>query len=118
MKSASYLDLLRGRAQELPDVRSKIVRVFVSSTFTGKQSFLRTEKDLSFLVDTLAERDSLIENIFPKLKDYCREKYGLEFQVCRLAFVFEIDLFSCSIFCSMRICDGEFKQNQPIIMEK
>ena len=31
--------------------------------------------------DTLTERDSLIENIFPKLKDYCREKYGLEFQV-------------------------------------
>ena len=31
--------------------------------------------------DTLAERDSLIECVFPKLKDYCREKYGLEFQV-------------------------------------
>ena len=80
--------------------------------------FEEREKDLSFLADTLAERDSLIENIFPKLKDYCREKYGLEFQVCRLAFVFEIELFSCSTFCSMRICDGEFKQNQPIIMEK
>ncbi|CAF4146694.1 unnamed protein product, partial [Adineta steineri] len=64
MKSAYYLDVLRGRCQELPDVRSKIVRVFVSSTFT----------------DTLAERDSLIENIFPKLKDYCRQQYGLEFQ--------------------------------------
>ena len=34
-----------------------------------------------FILDTLAERDSFIENIFPKLKDYCREKYGLEFQV-------------------------------------
>jgi len=65
MQSTYYLDLLRGRSQELPDVRSKVVRVFVSSTFT----------------DTLAERDSLIENAFPKLKDYCREKYGLEFQV-------------------------------------
>ncbi|CAF4750594.1 unnamed protein product [Rotaria sp. Silwood1] len=64
MKSSYYLDILRGRSQQLPDVRSKIVRVFVSSTFT----------------DTLTERDSLIENIFPKLKDYCREKYGLEFQ--------------------------------------
>ncbi|CAF3192537.1 unnamed protein product [Rotaria sp. Silwood2] len=29
---------------------------------------------------TLNERDSLIETVFPKLKDYCREKYGLEFQ--------------------------------------
>ncbi|CAF3724767.1 unnamed protein product [Rotaria socialis] len=64
MKSSYYLDILRGRSQQLPDVRSKIVRIFVSSTFT----------------DTLTERDSLIENIFPKLKDYCREKYGLEFQ--------------------------------------
>ncbi|CAF4090255.1 unnamed protein product [Adineta steineri] len=64
MKSAYDLDVLRGRCQELPDVRSKMVRVFVSSTFT----------------DTLAERDSLIENIFPKLKDYCRQQYGLEFQ--------------------------------------
>ena len=35
MKSSYYLDLLRGRSQELPDVRSKVVRVFVSSTFTG-----------------------------------------------------------------------------------
>ncbi|UJR16165.1 hypothetical protein I4U23_003075 [Adineta vaga] len=64
MKSSYYFDVLRGRSQELPDVRSKVVRVFVSSTFT----------------DTLAERDSLIENIFPKLKDYCRQQYGLEFQ--------------------------------------
>lgn len=83
MKSSYYLDLLRGRAQELPDVRSKVVRVFVSSTFTGDGSSSRkTFLSHCFLLDTLAERDSLIENIFPKLKDYCREKYGLEFQVC------------------------------------
>jgi hypothetical protein len=37
-------------------------------------------------VDTLSERDSLIDNVFPKLKDYCREKYGLEFQVSRNKF--------------------------------
>ncbi|CAF2516523.1 unnamed protein product [Rotaria sp. Silwood2] len=61
MKSSYYLDILRGRSQQLPDVRSKI------------------NQKLHFL-DTLTERDSLIENIFPKLKDYCREKYGLEFQ--------------------------------------
>lgn len=35
MKSSYYLDTLRGRSQELPGVRSKVVRVFVSSTFTG-----------------------------------------------------------------------------------
>ncbi|CAF1385440.1 unnamed protein product [Adineta ricciae] len=57
-------DLLHGRCENLPDVRSKIVRVFISSTFS----------------DTLSERDSLIDTVFPRLKDYCREKYGLEFQ--------------------------------------
>ncbi|CAF4641417.1 unnamed protein product [Rotaria sp. Silwood2] len=64
MESSCHIDVLRGRCQELPETRSKIVRVFVSSTFS----------------DTLSERDSLIDNVFPKLKDYCREKYGLEFQ--------------------------------------
>ncbi|CAF3962519.1 unnamed protein product [Rotaria sordida] len=64
MQSINYIDLLRGRCQNLPDVRSKVVRVFLSSTFS----------------DTLSERDSLIDTVFPKLKDYCREKYGLEFQ--------------------------------------
>ncbi|CAF4272884.1 unnamed protein product, partial [Adineta steineri] len=59
------MDVLRGRYQKLPEVRSKVVRVFISSTFS----------------DTLSERDSLIDTVFPKLKDYCREKYGLEFQV-------------------------------------
>ncbi|UJR18077.1 hypothetical protein I4U23_004977 [Adineta vaga] len=64
MEFLNETDLLRGRCEDLPDVRSKIIRVFISSTFS----------------DTLCERDSLIENVFPKLKDYCREKYGLEFQ--------------------------------------
>ncbi|CAF1355188.1 unnamed protein product [Rotaria magnacalcarata] len=64
MNVSDNIDILRGRCQELPEVRSKVVRVFISSTFS----------------DTLSERDSLIENVFPKLKDYCREKYGLEFQ--------------------------------------
>ena len=117
MKSTYYLDLLRGRAQELPDVRSKIVRVFVSSTFTGNYVLLFRKICSShcFLSDTLAERDSLIENIFPKLKDYCREKYGLEFQVCS-SFSFTIEYFLFTF--SMPICDGEFKRNLRIIMEK
>lgn len=89
MKSTHYLDLLRGRTQDLPAVRSKVVRVFLSSTFTGTFSFesfdtfidgfIRLNK--RFVSDTLVERDSLIENVFPQLKDYCRQKYGLEFQV-------------------------------------
>lgn len=36
MESIYDVDLLRGRYQELPEVRSKVVRVFVSSTFSGQ----------------------------------------------------------------------------------
>ena len=50
--------------------------------------FTRLERERNSDLDTLTERDSLIENIFPKLKDYCREKYGLEFQVCSSTPVF------------------------------
>ena len=82
MKTSYHTDLLRGRCQDLPDVRSKVVRVFISSTFSGTNHTLLQTSSHPTHLDTLAERDSLIENVFPKLKDYCREKYGLEFQVC------------------------------------
>ena len=35
---------------------------------------------ISFL-DTTLERNALMENVYPKLKEYLRENYGLEFQV-------------------------------------
>ena len=31
--------------------------------------------------DTGAERQALKENVYPKLREFCRENYGLEFQV-------------------------------------
>ncbi|XP_014665918.1 PREDICTED: uncharacterized protein LOC106807919 [Priapulus caudatus] len=49
----------------LPAVSSNIVRVFLSSTFT----------------DTQVERNALMETVYPRLKQYCRETHGLEFQV-------------------------------------
>ena len=33
------------------------------------------------LADMEQERNSLMTNIFPLLKDYCRERYNVEFQV-------------------------------------
>lgn len=27
------------------------------------------------------ERNTLMEKVYPRLKDYCRERHGLEFQV-------------------------------------
>lgn len=28
------------------------------------------------------ERNTLMAKCYPRIKDYCREKHGLEFQVC------------------------------------
>ncbi|RWS26802.1 NACHT and WD repeat domain-containing protein 2-like protein, partial [Leptotrombidium deliense] len=54
-----------GSLHDLPVVNSKVVRIFTSSTFT----------------DMSMERNYLMQNVYPKLKDYCKEKFGLEFQV-------------------------------------
>lgn len=34
--------------------------------------------------DTSMERNTLMATVYPKLKEYCREKHGLEFQVGKL----------------------------------
>ena len=62
------VDLINGNYENVPSLKKKIVRIFISSTFT----------------DTTAERDYLIENIFPKLKDYCKAIHDLDFQVSLL----------------------------------
>ena len=36
--------------------------------------------ELTF-ADTTLERNALMRNVYPRLKDFCREKHGLEFQV-------------------------------------
>ena len=46
-------------------ISTKVVRIFTSSTFT----------------DMLMERNTLMEYVYPKIKEYCREKHGLEYQV-------------------------------------
>ena len=35
--------------------------------------------------DTINERNALVQHVYPKLREYCREKYGLEFQVRPIA---------------------------------
>ena len=57
--------IFAGCLNDLPPVSSKIVRIFTSSTFT----------------DMLMERNTLMEYVYPKIREYCREKHGLEFQV-------------------------------------
>ncbi|KAK0175700.1 hypothetical protein PV327_009429 [Microctonus hyperodae] len=65
MEEKTIDSIFAGSLKSLPPVSSKIVRIFTSSTFT----------------DTTMERNTLMAQCYPKLKDYCREKHGLEFQV-------------------------------------
>jgi hypothetical protein len=39
-------------------------------------------------IDTGAERQALKENVYPKLREFCRENYGLEFQVTPILILF------------------------------
>lgn len=38
------------------------------------------------VTDTGAERQALRETVYPKLREFCRENYGLEFQVTVTSF--------------------------------
>ena len=77
--------IFAGQLTDLPKVSSKVVRIFTSSTFT----------------DMLMERNTLMEYVYPKIKEYCREKHGLEFQVCTyFYYLFEyLSKFLLTIMC-------------------
>lgn len=73
-----------GSLKNLPSIKSKIVRIFTSSTFTGQSTFYLLNL---FLIDYInkwkdmsLERNTLMENVYPKIKEYCKERHGLEFQ--------------------------------------
>lgn len=36
---------------------------------------------MEIFLDTTMERNTLMAKCYPRIKDYCREKHGLEFQV-------------------------------------
>ena len=57
--------IFAGCFSDLPEVLRPLVRIYTSSTFT----------------DMPLEKNVLITEVYPKLKEYCRERYGLEFQV-------------------------------------
>ncbi|KAG1650116.1 NACHT and WD repeat domain-containing protein 2 [Nymphon striatum] len=69
--------IFSGSLENLPPISTKIVRIFTSSTFTVESSFI----SVVCCLDTQVERNMLMEQIYPKLKEFCREKHGLEFQV-------------------------------------
>ncbi|GFO41156.1 NACHT and WD repeat domain-containing protein 1 [Plakobranchus ocellatus] len=56
--------VMAGKVKSIPKTKSKVIKVFISSTFT----------------DMLEERNALAESVYPKLRDYCRDKHGVDFQ--------------------------------------
>lgn len=54
-----------GSFECLPPIKHPLVRIYMSSTYT----------------DMTLEKTLLVSEVYPKLKEYCRERYGLEFQV-------------------------------------
>lgn len=51
------------------------------------------------------ERNTLMAKCYPKIKDYCREKHGLEFQV--IPFPFTCNFFSLIEFHENFILKGK-----------
>ena len=62
----SKIDMIfAGNFDRLERVKHPIIRVYLSSTYT----------------DMTMEKSILVTEVYPKVKEYCRERYGAEFQV-------------------------------------
>ncbi|XP_075050871.1 NACHT and WD repeat domain-containing protein 2 [Mixophyes fleayi] len=80
-----------GASSRLPCSRDSAVR---RAAFSGNLSalpphFVPTGKSVRVFIsanpeDTEAERNSLREQVYPKLREFCRENYGMEFQAIDL----------------------------------
>jgi len=61
------------------------------------------------MLDTNAERDYLIEKIYPRLKEYCKKNFDLDFQVETFYFDIKFKNSLFNIHSSVLICDGAFQ---------
>lgn len=53
-----------------------------SVSLTKRRVYINIVNSMFFHnTDTIAERRALREHVYPKLREFCRENYGLEFQV-------------------------------------
>lgn len=64
MDDNRFDELFSGDLDNLIELPKRVVRLFISSTFT----------------DMTLERNTLMERVYPRLKKYCRERHGLDFQ--------------------------------------
>jgi hypothetical protein len=65
MEEAAIDRIYAGSFVSLPPVKHPVVRIYTSSTYT----------------DMTLEKNILVTEVYPRLKECCRERYGLEFQV-------------------------------------
>ncbi|KAL9966270.1 hypothetical protein ACROYT_G024319 [Oculina patagonica] len=87
--------VLHGFIEESCPVNSKTIRIFLSSTFT----------------DTEHERNALMENVYPKLREFCQKK-GYEFQVVDMRWGVRDD--ATDTHMTTELCLGEIKACQEI----
>ena len=66
MEDSKIDNIFAGAFENLERVKHPIIRIYLSSTYT----------------DMTAEKAILMTEVYPKVKEYCRERYGAEFQVC------------------------------------
>ncbi|CAH8560681.1 unnamed protein product [Heterobilharzia americana] len=78
---SKYDSVMSGKFSDLPRMNSKSIRVFISSTFSGKFYYLIRNFLFQSAKDLNLERNVLMKHVYPKLKAYCREKYGFDFYV-------------------------------------
>jgi hypothetical protein len=74
------------------------------------------KENVWFATDTGMERNTLMAQVYPKIKDYCREKHGLEFQVSlniTTSMTRVTDLYTCRD--RWWIWDGEWETRQRTI---
>ena len=65
MEDSAIDNIFAGAFENLERVKHPIIRIYLSSTYT----------------DMTAEKSLLMTEVYPKVKEYCRERYGAEFQV-------------------------------------
>jgi hypothetical protein len=91
MNEQIFNEIISGTFDNIPKEKSKVVRIFLSSTFS----------------DTHAERDYLIAYIYPKLKQYCKSEHNIDFQILDMRWGINHELTNSHM--ATTICLNEIK---------
>lgn len=115
MDEKKFHEIINGNFQNIPKDKSKLVRIFLSSTFSGIFHFYMLDvknslKIYFFVLDTHTERDYLIANIYPKLKTYCKTEYNIDFQILDMRWGISNELTNAHM--ATTICLDEVKKCQ------